>query len=182
MRYEIVFAGSGGQGVILCGMIVAEAAAIIESKPTVQAQSYGPEARGGMVESYVIISKSGEVDYPEITFADVIVALSSSGLTRQLPHVKDETIIIVDTTEVDPQTIPVGRVYGLPFATYSKEVFGRPISANIASLGAFCALSSAVNRESVESMIAQRVPAEALEQNMTVFARGFNEMLASIRT
>lgn len=181
MRFEVVFTGSGGQGVILSGMIVAEAAAIIEQKPTVQAQSYGPEARGGMVESYVIMSEGGEVDYPEITYADVIVALSQSGLTRQLAHAKPESVIIVDSTEIDPASVKVGKVYGLPFATYSKEILGRPISANIGSLGAMCALVNKVSREAVETMIAKRVPKEYLDQNMSVFRRGFEEMIVQLK-
>ena len=46
-RYELRFSGSGGQGMILAGIIMAEAAAIYDGKQAVQSQSYGPESRGG---------------------------------------------------------------------------------------------------------------------------------------
>ena len=46
-RYEMRFAGSGGQGVILCSIILAEAA-FLAGKRVAQSQSYGPEARGGL--------------------------------------------------------------------------------------------------------------------------------------
>ena len=45
-RYEMRFSGSGGQGIILISVILAEAA-VIAGKHAVQSQSYGPEARGG---------------------------------------------------------------------------------------------------------------------------------------
>ena len=50
-RYEIRFSGSGGQGLILAGVIFAEAATIFDTKNAVQSQSYGPEARGGASKS-----------------------------------------------------------------------------------------------------------------------------------
>lgn len=54
---EIRLSGSGGQGLLLCGIILAEAA-ILEGLNAVQTQSYGPEARGGASKSEVIISQS----------------------------------------------------------------------------------------------------------------------------
>ena len=62
-RYELRFSGSGGQGMILAGIIMAEAAAIYDGKQAVQSQSYGPESRGGASRSEVIISNE-EIDYP----------------------------------------------------------------------------------------------------------------------
>jgi len=46
-RYEIRFAGSGGQGIIMAALIFAEAAGVYDGKYVCQTQSYGPEARGG---------------------------------------------------------------------------------------------------------------------------------------
>ncbi|MCK7470922.1 MAG: hypothetical protein MZU95_09140 [Desulfomicrobium escambiense] len=45
MRTEFRLSGSGGQGLLLAGIVLAEAA-ILEGKNAVQTQSYGPEARG----------------------------------------------------------------------------------------------------------------------------------------
>ena len=64
-RTEIRLAGEGGQGMILAGIILAEAAAIYDGKQTTQTQSYGPEARGGASRSEVVIS-DGEIDHPEV--------------------------------------------------------------------------------------------------------------------
>jgi 2-oxoglutarate ferredoxin oxidoreductase subunit gamma len=63
-RYELRFSGSGGQGMILAGIIMAEAACIYDEKNAVQSQSYGPESRGGASKAEVVIS-DGPIDYPK---------------------------------------------------------------------------------------------------------------------
>ena len=80
-RTEIRLAGEGGQGMILAGIILAEAAAMYDDKYAVQTQSYGPEARGGASKAEVIID-SGEIDYPEVINADVLVALSQEACDK----------------------------------------------------------------------------------------------------
>jgi len=60
-RYEVRMAGEGGQGMILAGVILAEAAAIHDGLNAVQTQSYGPEARGGASRSEVVIAR-GEIE------------------------------------------------------------------------------------------------------------------------
>ena len=79
-RYEIRFSGAGGQGLITAGIILAEAASIIEGKHAVQSQSYGPEARGGASKSEVIISDS-PIDYPKATIVDAFYAPSGRLIT-----------------------------------------------------------------------------------------------------
>ena len=71
-RYEIRLSGEGGQGLVLAGKILAEAAAIYDDKNATQSQSYGPEARGGASRSEVIISDE-EIDYP-VVFVDFAVS------------------------------------------------------------------------------------------------------------
>ena len=67
-RTEVRLAGEGGQGMILAGIILAEAAAIYDKKMAVQTQSYGPEARGGASKSEVVIA-DGEIDQRVINLA-----------------------------------------------------------------------------------------------------------------
>ena len=51
-RIEFRFSGSGGQGIISAGIILA-AAAVHDGKYAIQSQSYGPEARGGSSQAGV---------------------------------------------------------------------------------------------------------------------------------
>src|SRR5512137_1065208 len=109
-RTEIRLAGEGGQGMILAGIILAEAAAIYDGKMAVQTQSYGPEARGGASRSEVVIS-DGEIDHPEVLSADVVVALSQEAYKKFAKTVHPGGLLIVDEerVECDP-AIPVVKI------------------------------------------------------------------------
>ena len=74
-RYEICICGSGGQGIILAGRVLAEAGAIYDNKNAVQPQSYGPEARGGACSSGVVISDR-EIEYPKTMELDLLLCLN----------------------------------------------------------------------------------------------------------
>ncbi|HWR82771.1 MAG TPA: 2-oxoacid:acceptor oxidoreductase family protein, partial [Candidatus Deferrimicrobium sp.] len=55
-RFEVRLSGSGGQGMILAGVILGEAIGADPSKNVIQTQSYGPEARGGASKADVVVS------------------------------------------------------------------------------------------------------------------------------
>ena len=74
-RYEIRLSGEGGQGLVLAGKILAEAAAIYDDKNATQSQSYGPEARGGASKSEIVFGDN-EIDYPKVQAPDVFIAMS----------------------------------------------------------------------------------------------------------
>ena len=75
-RYEIRYAGSGGQGVILAAVITGRAAAIYEDGLyVVQSQAYGPEARGGKSKAEVILSTE-PIDYPKAMKPNLQVILT----------------------------------------------------------------------------------------------------------
>jgi hypothetical protein len=78
-RYEIRLSGSGGQGLILMGIILAEGIGIYEGKFVAQTQSYGPEARGGVSKSEVIVSDE-EIDYPKAMRLDLLLAMNQKSV------------------------------------------------------------------------------------------------------
>jgi 2-oxoglutarate ferredoxin oxidoreductase subunit gamma len=88
-RMEIRLAGEGGQGMILAGIILAEAAVIFDNKNAAQTQSYGPEARGGASKAEVVISQ-GEIDHPEVIIADVLVAMSQEACDKYAGNLKKD--------------------------------------------------------------------------------------------
>ena len=71
-RSEIRLSGYGGQGIILAGYIIGQAAAIFERKNAVFIQDYGPEARGGACRADVVIADS-PVLYPYIVTPSILV-------------------------------------------------------------------------------------------------------------
>ncbi len=101
-RYEIRLSGSGGQGLILAGKILAEAAAIYEGLNAVQTQSYGPEARGGASKAEVVISDT-EIEYPKAIELDLLLSLTQESCMKYSSDLKEGGILIIDSSFVkDP--------------------------------------------------------------------------------
>src|SRR4030042_17730 len=95
-RFEVRLSGEGGQGMILAGVILAEAAAIYDDKNAIQTQSYGPEARGGACKSEVIISDE-EIDYPKATHIDLLLALTQESCDKYIRELKQGGLLVVDS-------------------------------------------------------------------------------------
>jgi len=167
-RYEIRLAGSGGQGLILAGIILAEAAGIYDGKFVCQTQSYGPAARGGASKAEVVIS-DGEIDYPKAIQPDVLLAMNQKSLDTYIADLKPDGLLIVDAILV-PE-VPVSRFIAIPFTRIAREL-GKEMAANIVALGALAALSGAVTLESLEKAVLARVPKGTEELNRKALAAG----------
>lgn len=173
-RYEIRFSGSGGQGMILAGIIMAEAAAIYGDKNAVQSQSYGPESRGGASKAEVIIS-SQPIDYPKATAIDFMLAMTQEACNKYHSDIKDTGILLVDSEEV--KNVPKGKfkVYSFPIIGAAREELGKTIVANIISLGMITELTKIVPNEAVEKAVLSRVPAAFVELNKRALQIGFEK-------
>jgi 2-oxoglutarate ferredoxin oxidoreductase subunit gamma len=167
-RYEIRLAGSGGQGLILAGIILAEAAGIYDGKFVCQTQSYGPAARGGASKAEVVIS-DGEIDYPKAIQPDVFLAMNQKSLDTYIADLNPQGLLIVDATLV-PE-VPVDRFMAIPFTRIAREL-GKEMVANIVALGALAALSHAVTLASLEAAVLARVPQGTEELNKKALEAG----------
>ena len=170
-RYEIRLSGAGGQGLILIGKILAEAAAIYDNKNATQSQSYGPEARGGASRSEVIIS-DGDIDFPKAMNIDMLLAMTQEAVDKYTDDVKEDGIIIVDSHFV--KTVPDGKysVHSFPITEIAEDKIGRKIVANIIALGAMESLSKIVSEEAIINAIKARVPKGTEEMNIQAFRAG----------
>jgi 2-oxoglutarate ferredoxin oxidoreductase subunit gamma len=177
-RYELRFSGAGGQGLILAGVIMAEAASIYEGKQAVQSQSYGPEARGGASKSEVIISDK-PIDYPKATKVDALLALTQEACDKYVHDLKEGGVLLVDSDLV--KRLPEGNfdVTMFPIINTAKNDVGREIVANIVALGAMVALSGVVSRANAEKAVLARVPEAFVELNKKAFHLGYEKALAS---
>lgn len=169
-RYEIRLAGVGGQGLLLAGLILAEAAAVYENKNAVQSQSYGAEARGGPSLSDVIVAE-GDIDFPKVMAPDLLVALSQDAADRHVPLVKKEGLIIVDVPNVD-RIATDRKVLRLPITGVAKEATGRPV-ASIVALGVLAVLTGVVSRDSIRQAVLARAPKGTEEMNLKALEAGF---------
>jgi 2-oxoglutarate ferredoxin oxidoreductase subunit gamma len=154
-RYEIRLSGSGGQGLILMGIILAEAIGIYDGKFVAQTQNYGPEARGGSSKSEVIVSDE-EIDYPKAMQLDLLLAMNQKSCDEFYPDLKPEGLLIVDSTFVTQ--VPTSKTFQIPFTRIAREKFKREVVANIIALGALTQLSPIISSKAVESAVLARVP------------------------
>ena len=178
-RYELRFSGSGGQGLITAGIIMAKAASIYEGKQAVQSQSYGPEARGGSSKSEVIIS-DGPIDYPKATTVDALLAMTQEACDKYTHDLKEGGILLVDSDLVTKlPTKGNFKVVSFPIINTAKTDVGREIVANIVALGAMVALTGQISRENAEKAVLSSVPEAFIELNKKAFSIGYEKALVA---
>jgi 2-oxoglutarate ferredoxin oxidoreductase subunit gamma len=113
-HYEMRFGGSGGQGMMLMGDVLAQAAGISEGREVVLLKSYGPEARGGACRSELIID-SGSINYPALTKPDFVLAMSQLACDSYTDDMdKENGALLVDEELVKNVPSDVKCVYSLP--------------------------------------------------------------------
>lgn len=166
-RYEIILGGSGGQGLVLAGIMLGEAA-VLEGMNVVQTQSYGAASRGGLTLAEVIIDRE-EIIYQQVQAPDVILALTEEALEKHAALAEKGVRIFYDTTLAKPRA---GKnLTGCPFTKIASDL-GNVSSVNILSLGAMSAAVPMVKTESLASVIRKRFRGQALEMNLAVLQKG----------
>lgn len=169
---EIRLSGTGGQGIILAGIILAEAA-IIDNKNAIQSQSYGPEARGGASKCEVIISDD-EIYYPKVRHSDIFLALSQEACNKYIEGIKDNSTVIVDSSITPDLGDKKGiKVVSVPVLDTAEEKIGKPMVANIVALGAIVGSIGVVSKEALEKAVLARVPKGTEELNKRALEAGY---------
>ena len=169
MRKEIICVGSGGQGIILGGYILAEAVGIYDGRNVANSERYGAAARGGVTVSEIVISDQ-EIDYPKVTAADCIIALSQEGYDRYKHRLKKDGILIADLFYV--KTFEHKNVYLIPFSEMVRDKTGREIGTNIAALGAFVRITKIVSDSAIKKAVKNRVPKGTEKSNLEILDIG----------
>ena len=153
------------------GKIVGIAAVLFDKKNAVQTQSYGPESRGGACKAEVVLS-DGEIHYPKVRSADVLVALSQTAQDVYLKDLKPGGLLIIDpltvTKEVPRSDI---RVVKVPTTEIALKA-GNKKFQNMVALGALCHLTGIISQSALERAIAEVIPPKTLTQNMEAFKKG----------
>lgn len=169
MRTEFRLSGSGGQGLLLAGIVLAEAA-IFDEKNAVQTQSYGPEARGGASKAEVVISEE-DIDYPKALDPDYLLALTTEAFKTYGPVMSKGTIIVDASVKADIET--KARVVRVPILETAGKELGKSVVANAVALGVLAGVSSIVPLEKLEQAIVKRVPKGTEDLNTRAVRRGY---------
>jgi 2-oxoglutarate ferredoxin oxidoreductase subunit gamma len=165
MRREVRICGTGGQGIILAGVILGEAA-MRAGHCAVQTQSYGPESRGGAARSEVLIADS-PIDYPRVTRADVLIALSQPAWDRYGGQLAEEGLAVVDADLVEA---PEAR--RLPFTLTAERTVGRKIVTNIVMLGYLGRLLDLFPHGLLEETVLANIPPGTEDLNRAALRAG----------
>ncbi len=183
------FAGIGGQGNILMGIVLAKAL-IKEGKWVVQSQSYTAQVRGG--PSHCDVLYSGEwIDYPKAENFDLLFALHPSAIVRHHSLLKKNGIIFIDTSLLgkeefsclSPETIPQGlpieicritrKILGYPFSKKAIELFHTEVVANMMGLGALVKVTQIVSLDTLKETISETVKKKYVDMNLRAVDHGY---------
>ena len=167
----IRIAGFGGQGVILAGMVIGNAAAIHDGKFATLTQSFGPEARGSACSAQLIVS--GEpILYPYLTQPDILVVMSQEAHTRFGSDLKPGGLLLYEQDLIHlPKADRDIRSYGIPATRFAEEL-GRKLVLNMVMVGFVTALTGLATPPAVRKAIADSVPKGTEHLNLAAFEKG----------
>ena len=155
-KMELRLAGSGGQGVILATIILAEAA-LSGGKNAVQSQSYGPEARGGMCKAEVIVDEE-KIWFTKVQNPTFLLALTQDALNKYSQGLDKDCLIMADSSLDLPEYVKGNRVISVPVLQTAREVVGKAFTANIVAVAAINAALKLVPFETLKECVMKRIP------------------------
>lgn len=154
MYYDTVFAGFGGQGVMLIGNLwsyaAMEAGLNITYMPV-----YGVEMRGGTANCTVVVSDQ-PVGSPVVPNPCCALAMNRPSAEKFGPVVRKDGLFLVNSSLVEDRYVKTKarKVVCLPALELAQEV-GNPRLANMVMLGALAQLSGVLKVENVIKALPQ---------------------------
>lgn len=175
MNTRMIFAGFGGQGVMLMGQIIS-LAGMLEGKHVTWMPSYGPEMRGGTANCTVVISDQ-EVASPVTNEAEVVVAMNIPSLEKFEPAVTTKGHLLINQSVIDRSPkrtdISVVKVQCNEIA----DELGNLKVANMVMLGAVAGATGVVSMESLVKALEKKLSAggkaSLVEINRNAIDRGY---------
>jgi len=176
MYADVIFAGFGGQGVVLAGTLLAQAAMDHGLHVTFM-PVYGPEMRGGTANCTVVISEE-EIGSPIIKRPQGLVMLNRPSLDKYQPSLVDGGVLVVNSSLVDPGLADASRVkvYCVPANDIAEKV-GNARMVNMVVLGAYARACGVLPLERIQSSLPHVVPphyAHTIPKNAEALQAGWN--------
>jgi 2-oxoglutarate ferredoxin oxidoreductase subunit gamma len=173
VQQSVVLAGFGGQGLLFCGQVLAQAA-MSEGREVSWMPSYGPEMRGGTASCTVIISDR-PIGSPIVDSADIVVALNPPSLARFETLVAPGGLLVVNSSlvEQEPSRGDI-EVVTVPASALARSA-GDDRLISIVALGAVVGRRPIVEQGSLRSALAEvvgRKRPELLEANLAALESG----------
>jgi 2-oxoglutarate ferredoxin oxidoreductase subunit gamma len=166
---EIRLCGSGGQGLLVAGAILAEALKI-EGLQVAQSQSYEPTSRGGMSRTDLVAS-AGAVDYPLATALDFALILDDIAAAPAASLVKPRGLVVVDRERVPHPPDGDFCLYALGLAE-ATNALGDPRITNLVGLGALTRMGELCGVASLDRAIRGKSPPRFVDLNLQAMRAG----------
>ena len=167
---RIRLAGEGGQGIVLAGLLLAEAA-VAAGRNATHAQTYGPESRGGASRADVLVA-DGDIDYPYTERVDALVALTPEAYSRYASDLEPAGVLVVDADQVRVGAAHVSTCRALPITATAQRELGTTLGANLVALGALIGLDPIVPVEALERVVADRAPGGSPDRALRALRAG----------
>jgi len=169
---SVLVAGSGGQGILFIGKLLAQAA-MQEGKNVTWFPSYGAEMRGGTANCTVVISEE-TIGSPVVRNPDILIVLNTPSLERFQERLKPGGTLVLDTSLVKGNIRDDIRVIGVP-ATEVAVSLGSPRAANMVVLGAVIGGTGIVSESQTIDALRELTPAKrqkSLNPNIKAIKEG----------
>jgi len=157
MTERIIIAGTGGQGVMLLGKVLAEAV-MRDGKSVTWFPSYGAEVRGGTAYCMVVVS-SLPIGSPYIEKADTLIIMNSPSLERFKFRMTNNGLLLINSSLVPQHKNQNERTLEFPFTDMAIKL-GNIRVANMVSLGCYIAKKKIVSVKKVLRAIEEIAPAD----------------------
>lgn len=172
-KCRIIFSGSGGQGIITAAVLLAEAAVLHEKLNATQSQVYGPQARGGVSRSDVIISDE-KIDFPKVIQPNVLICLTQASYNAYSPMIRPGGLLLSDEKYVNTDRKADARQISLPMYTSVMNKLNKPIVFNICVLGVLISLTQLVKPESVIKVLETNISSDLVKTNKEALYLGIS--------
>lgn len=169
-NYQLRFSGTGGQGMMLIGDLMAHYYGLKMDKQIVLLKSYGPEARGGACRSELIVDD--QECYPAITSPDFLLCMSKQSYELYTKDANDNTVVLIDEDLVSNCDDKFSSTYKIPLTSIAKEKTGKTICANVVALGAITKILN-IDYETMLEVLKEKLPKKVLDINLVAFEQGY---------
>ena len=174
MMKQYVFAGFGGQGMLLIGKFLAMAN-MLDGKHVSWLPSYGPEMRGGTANCSVCVSDE-EIGSPLVDNCDVLIAMNLPSLDKFENDIVPGGMVFYDSSLIERGVTRTDiRAFPIP-ATKMANDAGFATLANMIVMGKMLKETNMFPAETIDKTLAKVVSARKqnlLELNKTAIRLGY---------
>jgi 2-oxoglutarate ferredoxin oxidoreductase subunit gamma len=170
MTEKIIIAGEGGQGIMLLGRILAEAA-LKKNKNTTWFPSYGAEVRGGTAFCMVTISDN-EISSPYIDLADTVIVMNEQSLERFKDRVKDKGLLLINSSLIRRRIKRKNlKILNIPLTQIASKL-GDIRCTNMVALGCYLKKKPIFSLKDIFPILKENFSEEILKLNEKAIREG----------